>query len=120
VQVDLMRRLPDGPRIVMTYLFVECILWAEANGFAAFSLGMAPLSGMETGTGATAWDRIGHLLWTHGEQFYNFKGLREFKEGFNPEWRACYVAAPGGLALPNAMMNVATLVGGGVRGLVRS
>ncbi|GAB7191153.1 bifunctional lysylphosphatidylglycerol flippase/synthetase MprF [Kineococcus sp. NUM-3379] len=119
VQVDLMRRLPDGPNTVMTYLFVECILWAKENGFASFSLGMAPLSGLRSDGTGSFWDRVGHLLWTHGEQFYNFKGLRKFKQGFNPRWQTCYVAAPGGLALPNVMMNVATLVGGGVRGVVR-
>ncbi|PPK92657.1 phosphatidylglycerol lysyltransferase [Kineococcus xinjiangensis] len=119
VQVDLMRRLPDGPSTVMTFLFVECILWAKENGFASFSLGMAPLSGLRTDATPSFWDRVGHLLWTHGEQFYNFKGLRKFKQGFNPQWQTCYVAAPGGLALPNVMMNVATLVGGGVRGVIR-
>ena len=119
VQVDLMRRLPDGPRTVMTFLFVECVLWARENGFTSFNLGMAPLSGLRTDATAPFWDRIGHLLWTHGEQFYNFKGLRRFKEGFHPQWRTCYVAAPGGLTLPNAMVNVATLVGGGIRGVVR-
>jgi phosphatidylglycerol lysyltransferase len=119
VQVDLMRRLPDGPRTVMTFLFLECILWAGENGFTSFNLGMAPLSGLRTDGTASFWDRIGHLLWTHGEQFYNFRGLRTFKQGFGPRWRTCYVAAPGGLALPNAMVNVATLVGGGIRGVVR-
>ncbi|GAA4970122.1 bifunctional lysylphosphatidylglycerol flippase/synthetase MprF [Kineococcus glutinatus] len=119
VQVDLMRRLPDGPNTVMTYLFVECILWAKENGFSSFSLGMAPLSGLRSDGTGSFWDRVGHLLWTHGEQFYNFKGLRKFKQGFNPDWQTCYVAAPGGLALPNVMVNVATLVGGGVRGVVR-
>ncbi|WP_338073854.1 bifunctional lysylphosphatidylglycerol flippase/synthetase MprF [Kineococcus siccus] len=119
VQVDLMRRLPDGPSTVMTFLFVECILWAKENGYASFNLGMAPLSGLRTDATASFWDRIGHLLWTHGEQFYNFKGLRRFKQGFDPRWRTCYVAAPGGLALPNVMVNVATLVGGGIRGVIR-
>ncbi|WP_299037659.1 bifunctional lysylphosphatidylglycerol flippase/synthetase MprF [uncultured Pseudokineococcus sp.] len=120
VQVDLMRRLPDGPSTVMTYLFVECILWAKENGFSTFNLGMAPLSGLRSGAGAPVWERLGHLVWTHGEQLYNFKGLRGFKQGFGPRWRTCYVAAPRGLALPHAMVDVATLVGGGVRGLVRS
>ncbi|NIZ90265.1 bifunctional lysylphosphatidylglycerol flippase/synthetase MprF [Kineococcus rubinsiae] len=119
VQVDLMRRLPDGPRTVMTFLFVECILWAKDNGFATFNLGMAPLSGLRTDAAASPWDRLGHLLWTYGERFYNFKGLRTFKQGFDPDWRTCYVAAPGGLALPNVMTDVATLVGGGLRGVLR-
>ncbi|WP_432503119.1 bifunctional lysylphosphatidylglycerol flippase/synthetase MprF [Kineococcus arenarius] len=119
VQVDLMRRLPDGPRTVMTFLFIECILWAEEHGATSFNLGMAPLSGLRTDATASPWDRIGHLLWSRGEQFYNFRGLRAFKQGFGPRWRTRYVAAPGGLALPNAMVDVATLVGGGIRGVVR-
>ncbi|WP_432493403.1 bifunctional lysylphosphatidylglycerol flippase/synthetase MprF [Kineococcus gypseus] len=119
VQVDLMRRLPDGPRTVMTFLFLECVLWAKDNGFTSFSLGMAPLSGLQTGAAAPLWDRLGHLLWTHGERFYNFRGLRTFKQGFAPSWRTCYVAAPGGLALPRAAVDVAALVGGGIRGVVR-
>ncbi|MFD0481531.1 bifunctional lysylphosphatidylglycerol flippase/synthetase MprF [Kineococcus sp. GCM10028916] len=120
VQVDLMRRLPDGPRTVMTYLFIECILWAKEQGFSSFSLGVAPLSGLRSDVAPSAWDRVGHLLWTHGERFYNFKGLRAFKQGFQPRWRTCYVATPGGLVLPKVMVDVATLVGGGIRGIVRS
>ncbi|MCI2238228.1 bifunctional lysylphosphatidylglycerol flippase/synthetase MprF [Paenibacillus sp. TRM 82003] len=119
VQVDLMRRMPDGPRTVMTFLFVECISWAKENGFTSFNLGMAPLSGLRTDATAPSWDRLGHLLWTRGERFYNFRGLRTFKQGFEPRWRTCYVAAPGGLALPSAMRDVVTLVGGGIRGVVR-
>ncbi|WP_432492815.1 bifunctional lysylphosphatidylglycerol flippase/synthetase MprF [Kineococcus auxinigenes] len=119
VQVDLMRRLPDGPNTVMTFLFVECILWAGENGFSSFSLGVAPLSGLRSGAAASSWDRVGHLLWSRGERFYNFRGLRTFKQGFTPRWRTRYVATPGGLALPNAVVDVATLIGGGIRGVVR-
>jgi phosphatidylglycerol lysyltransferase len=79
---------------------------------------MAPLSGLRTDANAPFWDRIGHLLWTHGEQFYNFQGLRHFKEQFDPEWHTRFVAAPGGPALPTSMLNVATLVGGGLRGML--
>lgn len=120
VQVDLMRRLPDGPRTVMTYLFVECILWAQERGCATFNLGMAPLAGLRAEEGpTTAWDLLGHLVWTHGERFYNFQGLRTFKQGFAPRWQPCYVASPGGPALTSAMVDVVTLVGGGVRGVLR-
>lgn len=118
VKVDLMRRLPDAPRTVMSHLFVESMTWAQQAGYASFSLGMAPLSGLRTDTSAPFWDRIGHFLWTHGEHFYNFQGLRQFKERFDPAWETRYVASPGGPALPVMMLNVATLVGGGLRGMV--
>jgi lysylphosphatidylglycerol synthetase-like protein (DUF2156 family) len=118
VKVDLMRRVGDAPRTVMSHLFVECMSWGRDQGYQSFSLGMAPLSGLRTDGAASFWDRIGHFLWTHGEHFYNFQGLRQFKERFNPEWQTRYVASPGGPALPVMMLNVATLVGGGLRGIV--
>ncbi len=118
VKVDLMRRVDGAPRTVMSHLFVEAMHWSRENGYATFSLGMAPLSGLDTSGTATYWDRVGTLLWTHGEHFYNFKGLRQFKERFDPVWEPRYVASPGGPALPVMMLNVATLVGGGLRGMV--
>ena len=49
LSVDLMRHVPDTPNGVMDYLFVELMLWGAAQGYARFNLGMAPLSGLETG-----------------------------------------------------------------------
>ncbi|MBL8931435.1 MAG: bifunctional lysylphosphatidylglycerol flippase/synthetase MprF [Kineosporiaceae bacterium] len=116
IKVDLMRRLPDAPRCVMSHLFVAAMTWAQEQGFASFSIGMAPLSGLVAEDGY--WDRIGHFLFSHGEHFYNFQGLRQFKERFHPLWQPRYVASPGGPALPSIMLDVATLVGGGLRGVV--
>ncbi len=118
VKVDLMRRSPDAPRTAMTHLFVESILWAEQQGYATFNLGMAPLSGLRTDGTGTFWERIGHFLWTHGEHFYNFRGLRHFKERFAPTWETRYVASLGGPELPRIMLDVAVLVAGGLRGVV--
>jgi lysylphosphatidylglycerol synthetase-like protein (DUF2156 family) len=118
VKVDLMRRLPCAPRTVMSHLFVESMIWARDHGYASFSLGMAPLSGLPSGRAASLWHRAGAVVWTHGERFYNFQGIRQFKQRFNPEWETRYVASRGGPALPVTMLNVACLVGGGLRGLV--
>ena len=118
VKVDLMRRLPDAPRTVMSHLFVSAMQWSAENGYASFSLGMAPLSGLNTDGTGSFWDRIGHFLWTHGEHFYNFQGLRQFKERFDPVWQTRYVASSGGPALPVMMLDVAVLVAGGLKGIV--
>lgn len=118
VHVDLMRRRTDAPRTVMTHLFVEAMLWSQERGYSSFSLGMAPLSGLDVDGNGTFWHRIGHLVWTHGEHFYGFRGLRQFKERFDPTWEPRYVASAGGLSLPVVMFDVAKLVGGGVRGMV--
>jgi phosphatidylglycerol lysyltransferase len=107
--VDLMRYTPAAPRGVMDYLFAQLMLWGAAEKFRWFSLGMAPLSGLRPETGPL-WNRLGHLLFRHGEHFYNFQGLRQYKEKFNPVWSARYLATPGGLALPQILTDLTTLI----------
>jgi len=79
---------------------------------------MAPMSGFEPRALAPAWARIGSLLFSHGEHFYNFRGLRRYKEKFQPLWEPRYLAAPGGLALPAVLTNVAALISGGLAGVI--
>jgi phosphatidylglycerol lysyltransferase len=99
-------------------MFAELMLWARDEGYQWFSLGMAPLSGFEHHPLAPLWNRLGALLFRHGEHFYNFRGLREFKSKFDPEWEPRYLAAPGGLATPFVLTRIAGLVSGGVGGIV--
>ncbi len=115
---DLMRHAPGAPNATMDYLFVSIMLWGRDQGFRSFSLGMAPLSGLEDRTLAPLWTKVGARLFLHGEYFYNFQGLRQYKEKFLPEWRPRYLAAPGGLRLPFVLANVAALVSRGLKGVV--
>jgi len=118
LSIDLMRHAVEAPSVVMDYLFVELMLWGRANGYRWFNLGMAPLSGLEGRAIAPLWSRLGTLVYRHGEQFYNFQGLRQYKEKFEPVWEPRYVACPGGLALPRVLTDVAALISQGFRGLV--
>ena len=45
---------------------------------------MAPFAGMEEHPLAPLWSRAGAFVFRHGEQFYNFQGLRKYKEKFYP------------------------------------
>jgi phosphatidylglycerol lysyltransferase len=118
LSMDLMRYRPEAPPGVMQYLCTELMLWGKTEGYQYFGLGMAPFSGMERRTLAPLWSRAGALMYRYGEHFYNFQGLREFKEKFDPTWEPRYLASPGGLALPRILANVAALIGGGMRGVV--
>lgn len=118
VKVDLMRRRSDTPRTVMSQLFAESMLWAQKHDYSSFSLGMAPLSGLCTEDAAPFWERVGHFLHSYGESFYNFRGLRQFKVRFKPEWQPRYLASRRGPAMPITLLNVVCLVGGGLRGVV--
>lgn len=110
LSVDLMRHRTDAPRGQMDYLFVQLLLWGRQQGFKWFSLGMAPLSGLEGHPLAPAWHKAGNLIFQHGEQIYGFEGLRAFKEKFRPEWRPRYLACQGGLSLPLILLDVAVLI----------
>ena len=99
----------------MDFLFVRLIQHFREKGFASFNLGMAPLSGFAPRPLSSRWHKIGHLVFRHGEHFYNFQGLRAFKEKFNPIWEPHYLAYPGGLMLPRILADVSALVAGGYR-----
>jgi len=118
LSVDLMRHVDDAPAGVMDYLFVDLMSWGRAQGYQWFNLGMAPLSGLEQRALAPLWNKLGAFVFRHGDAFYNFQGLRQYKEKFDPQWTARYLASPGGVALPVILANVASLVSRGLTGLV--
>ncbi len=120
LSVDLMRHADDAPYGVMDVLFAETMLWGKARGFRWFNLGMAPLAGLEAHPLGPLWHRIGARIFRYGENFYNFEGLRAYKEKFQPEWSPRYLAAPGGLVLPRALIDAATLIAGGTVGIFRA
>ncbi|MCC6764733.1 MAG: bifunctional lysylphosphatidylglycerol flippase/synthetase MprF [Deltaproteobacteria bacterium] len=120
ISVDLMRYEPaTAPPGVMDYLFLELMLWGRDAGYRWFGLGMAPFSGFDVRTLAPLWSRAGAFLFRQGEHFYNFQGVRKYKDKFDPVWEPRYLASPGGLALPRILTNVAALVSGGLTGVMR-
>ncbi len=119
LSVDLMRYNAAAPKGVVDFMLIECMLWGKAQGFAWFNLGMAPLSGLEEHALAPAWHKLGRMVQRYGENFYNFEGLRKYKEKFDPVWRPRYLAAPDGLAMAGALLDVTALISGGVRNVLR-
>jgi phosphatidylglycerol lysyltransferase len=115
ITIDLMRYDPEISNASMEYLFVKLMLWGKDNGYKYFSLGMSPLSGLENRTLAPMWNKIGSAIFTHGEYFYNFKGLRVYKEKFDPVWEPRYIAMPKGLRQMFVLKDVALLISGGTK-----
>ena len=116
--IDLMRQLPDAPPGTMDFLFANMMLFCQSQGYQRFGLGMAPMSGMEQHQLASRWHRFGRMMFQHGERFYNFRGLRSFKDKFDPEWEARYMIAQGGLAPVFTFSDVAALINGGLKGAI--
>jgi len=118
LSLDLMRYRPDATDGVMEYLFIQLMLLGKQEGYKWFNLGMAPLSGLEEHALSPLWNRLGALVFRHGEHFFNFQGLRQYKEKFEPEWEPKYLASPGGLKLPRILTDTALLISRGTKRVV--
>jgi phosphatidylglycerol lysyltransferase len=114
LSVDLMRYSDAAPKGVMDFLLVECMLWGKSQKYQWFNLGMAPLSGLEEHALAPTWHKLGRMVQRYGETFYHFEGLRKFKEKFLPVWRPRYLAASGKFAVGGALLDVTSLISGGM------
>lgn len=118
LSIDLMRYPPDSPNGLMDYLFVQIMRWGRERGYEWFNLGMAPLAGLQNRNFAPLWNRFGALVFGRGETFYNFRGLHQYKNKFDPQWEARYMAVPGGMVLPRVLADVTSLIAGGFKGAI--
>jgi len=120
--VDLMRHLdPDkqqGLRGAMEYLFLSLMLQAKGHGFSRFNLGMAPLAAVGELKWARPIERLAHRFVSYGEAWYNYQGLRRFKEKFDPAWEPRYLAYPRPWDWPLAVTSATLLISGGWRALI--
>lgn len=110
LSIDLMRHDLDLPYGTMDYLFASLMAWGRDEGYRWFTLGLAPLSGLEARRLAPLWMRLGSLLYRHGEALYGFEGLRSYKEKFSPDWEPRFIAGPQGLAFGRALIDLQALV----------
>ena len=118
ITVDLMRYRPEaleasGLGDVIEYLFVRIMLFGKESGYVRFNLGMAPLSSVGDLRWARFFERLAHLFFRHGEHWFNFQGLRRFKEKFEPVWEPRYMAYPKPWDWPAAVTSTAVLIAGG-------
>nr|WP_324292836.1 phosphatidylglycerol lysyltransferase domain-containing protein [uncultured Desulfobacter sp.] len=111
LSIDMMRYLPDAPAGIMEFLFIQLMLWGKEQGYQYFNSGMAPLSGLEKHPLAPMWHKIGNTIFKYGDNFYNFEGLRAYKEKFDPVWEPKYLAAPA-FSIPTVLLGVTRLIAG--------
>ncbi len=117
--IDLMRYSEAAPKDVMDFLFVELMQWGREQGYDAFEFGMAPLAGLEDRPLAPIMSRVGRLLFERGEEIYNFRGVRRYKDKYDPVWQPRYIAAARKWAIPILLADVGLLSSGGMAGLAR-
>jgi len=111
LSVDLMRYQTDGPS-VMDFLLLSTMLYGKNEGYRSFNLGMAPLASVGEHSGARIGERLAGILFRRGDHWYNFQGVRFYKQKFDPEWVPRYMAYQRAIEWPVALANVSALVAG--------
>ncbi len=112
LSVDLMRYRPGVSKVMMDALFARLLIYGKQEGYRWFNLGAAPLSACLI-TRSPRPGTARHLHIRRGDEIYNFEGLRAFKEKFGPVWTPQYLACPGGLVMPQVLLDTASLISGG-------
>ena len=87
------------------------INWSKDNGYKQFSLGVAPLSNVGNNPYSHTDEKLGKYVYNYGDKIYSFRGLRKFKEKFQPEWKGVYLAYPKGTKLTLLVLELALLAG---------
>lgn len=111
--LDLMRHRSNLENGVMEFFFVSLILYAKENNYESFSLGIVPLSGIDKHI-LTPYKSMEHFIFNHEKHFYNFKGLKLFKDKFKPEWEPVYITYAGHLIFPLVLKDIVSLTSGGI------
>lgn len=112
---DLMRHVSGMPAGAMDFLFIELMLHLKAEGYRQFSLGMAPLAGLDAIERPDWISRLGILIYRNGRSFYSFEGLRNFKAKFDPEWRSRFLVSVPHANLLAVGLDATNLISGGLR-----
>ncbi len=71
-----------------------------------FNFSLSPLAGVGCGSDAQRVEKGLNYFFKHLNQFYNFKGLHQFKEKFQPCWEPRYLIYPNIAALPDVAVGL--------------
>ena len=81
---DLIRKLQDAPGGNMDVLIIRFLEYCKEEGYSFLNMGLAPFSGFDKKKGLV--ERLISFLYENNPYFRQPKGLKEFKEKFDPCW----------------------------------
>ena len=87
-----MRFTPGAPSGTMDFIFLSLFEWAKEEGYRTFNMGMSPLSNVGLSKFSFLSEKIAAQIFLHGQFFYHFKGLRNFKDKYADSWEPKYLA----------------------------
>lgn len=109
--VDIMRRDPEiNYNGVMEFLFLNEIIKAKEDGKKYYNLGVSPLAYMDKSLSDNKMAfKILKMIFDKQHNYYDFKGLYNFKLKFNPTLRQTHLVYPSQMSLPKvlwALLNI--------------
>jgi phosphatidylglycerol lysyltransferase len=82
---DLLRKTADAPNGIMDHMLVELFKYFKECGIKKVNLGFAPMSGLDDPHNFT--EKSMKFAYEKIRSFSHYKGQRDYKEKFNPQWR---------------------------------
>jgi len=86
---DLIRKTKDAPNGVMDFILVELFNYFKTKKIRFVNLGFAPMSGLDDPH--TFPEKSMKFAYERIRSFSHYKGLREYKEKFDPIWQNRYL-----------------------------
>lgn len=86
---DLIRKTKDAPNGVIDFILVELFKFLKDTGCTSVNIGFAPLSGLMDPKNLP--ERSMKFAYEKIKSFSHYKGLRDAKDKFSPEWHNKYL-----------------------------
>lgn len=113
ISYDLLRLDPEVPKELSNFLILnQLAVWRKA-GYQKADLGLAPLANVGEGPSAFFRDRLMNLVYTYGNNFYDFQDNFSGKQTYVQEWQGCYFAYLNGGSFYLAAFQLLSLIGRG-------
>lgn len=108
ISVDMIR-WKENEFQMMDGLYLNTMLSVKEQ-YDNFNMGMAPLSNVGSHKYAFYRERFAGRIFETISHIYSFKGLRNYKEKFNPNWQPRYLVYKKGNSLLTTMIRVSYLI----------
>jgi len=86
---DLIRKAENAHKDSIDFLMIEMFMYLKSKGFQKVNMGLAPMSGIEQGKDFP--EKTIKFAYEQIRSFSHYKGLRGFKDKFDPEWQNRYL-----------------------------
>lgn len=86
---DLIRKTDESPHGVLDFILIELFKYLKSQNYSSANLGFAPMSGLDDPH--TFQEKSMKFAYEKIRSFSHYKGLRYFKEKFNPVWYNKYL-----------------------------